>query len=72
MANGALEAFVRSAAIEIAPRRINVVSPSVFTESLPRYGDYFPGFHPVDLDDVARAFVKSVEGGGTGHTIALP
>lgn len=67
MANGAVEAFVRSAAIEIAPRRINAVSPTVFTESVPAYGPYFPGMPPVDLADVARAFVRSVEGGLTGQ-----
>ncbi len=43
MANGAIEAFVRAAAIEIAPQRINAVGPTVFTESLAAYGDFFPG-----------------------------
>lgn len=71
-ANGAIEAFVRSAAIEIAPRRINVVSPSVLTESLESFGDFFPGFAPVDADIVARGFQKAIEGPGTGHTITLP
>lgn len=70
--NGAVEAFVRSAAIEIAPRRINVVSPSVFTESLDDFGDFFPGFAPVPLAEVARGFQKAVEGAGTGQTILLP
>jgi NAD(P)-dependent dehydrogenase (short-subunit alcohol dehydrogenase family) len=72
MVNGALEAFVRAAAVEIAPRRINAVSPSVFTESLEDYGDFFPGFAPVDLADVARAYVKSVEGAASGQVLALP
>lgn len=72
MAGGAVEAFVRAAALEIAPQRINVVSPSVFTESLDDYGDFFPGFTPVDLADVARAYVKSVEGAASGQVLALP
>lgn len=38
MANGAMEAFVRAAALEIAPQRINAISPTVFTESLGKYG----------------------------------
>ncbi|MCF4121631.1 short chain dehydrogenase [Antribacter sp. KLBMP9083] len=71
MANGAVEAFVRAAAIEIAPRRVNAVSPTVFTESLAEYGDYFPGFPPVDLADVAQAYVRSVEGAGTGQVYVL-
>lgn len=72
MANGAIEAFARTAAVEIAPKRINVVSPSVFTESLADFGDFFPGFVPVDLAEVARAFQKAVEGASTGQVITLP
>jgi NAD(P)-dependent dehydrogenase (short-subunit alcohol dehydrogenase family) len=70
--NGALEAFVRAAADEL-PRgiRINAVSPSVVTEALDVYGDYFPGFAPVPAADVARAFVKSVNGIHTGRVYEL-
>ncbi|MGW1751329.1 short chain dehydrogenase [Streptomyces sp. NPDC002092] len=71
MANGALEAFVRAAAIEIAPQRINAISPTVFTESLAEYGDHFPGMPPVDLADVTQAYVRSVEGAQTGQIYAL-
>ncbi|MFF4800618.1 short chain dehydrogenase [Streptomyces sp. NPDC001351] len=71
MANGALEAFVRAAAIEIAPQRINAISPTVFTESLAKYGDFFPGMPPVDLADVTQAYVRSVEGAQTGQVYAL-
>lgn len=71
-ANGAVEAFVRSAAVEIAPRRINAISPSVFVESLDDFGDFFPGFAPVAVAEVARGFQKAVEGAGTGRTIELP
>ncbi|MBV6760482.1 short chain dehydrogenase [Rhodococcus opacus] len=70
--NGALEAFVRAAAAEL-PRgiRINAVSPSVVTEALDVYGDFFPGFAPVPAADVARAFVKSVAGIHTGRVYEL-
>ncbi|MBB5957097.1 NAD(P)-dependent dehydrogenase (short-subunit alcohol dehydrogenase family) [Saccharothrix tamanrassetensis] len=67
MANGAVESFVRAAAVEIAPRRVNAVSPTVFTESLADYGDFFPGMPPVDLAVVARSYVRSVEGAQTGQ-----
>lgn len=70
--NGAIEAFVRTAAVEIAPRRINVISPSVLTESLEAFGDFFPGFPPVDASEVARCYQKSIEGFSTGETIVLP
>ncbi|MFB6572735.1 short chain dehydrogenase [Streptomyces noursei] len=71
MANGAVEAFVRAAAIEIAPQRINAVSPTVFTESLDAYGDFFPGMGSVPLADVARAYVRSVEGRQTGQVYTV-
>lgn len=70
--NGALEPFVKAAAAEL-PRgmRINAVSPSVITETLDVYGDYFPGFASVPAADVARAFVKSVHGIHTGQVYEL-
>jgi NAD(P)-dependent dehydrogenase (short-subunit alcohol dehydrogenase family) len=71
MANGAVEAFVRAAAIEIAPRRINAVSPTVVTESLADYGHVFPGFASVGLSQVAAAYVRSIEGGQTGRIYEL-
>lgn len=71
MAGGAVEAFVRAAAIEIAPYRINAISPTVFTESLDHYEDYFPGMASVDLADVAQAYVRSVEGPQTGQIYEL-
>jgi len=69
MVNGALDAFVRAAAIEL-PRglRINSVSPTVFEEAMPAYGPFFPGFKPVPVAQAALAFAKSIEGARTGHT----
>ncbi|MFI1993376.1 short chain dehydrogenase [Actinoplanes sp. NPDC020271] len=71
MANGAVEAFARAAAVEIAPQRVNVVSPAVFTESLTAYAPFFPGMEPVDLSRVAQAYVRSVEGAQTGQIYTL-
>lgn len=73
-ANGVIKAFVRAAAVEIAPppRRINEVSPSVVEESLDAFGDFFPGFAPVPVAEVAGGFQKAIEGAGTGRTIELP
>jgi NAD(P)-dependent dehydrogenase (short-subunit alcohol dehydrogenase family) len=67
LVNGALESFVRGAAIEL-PRglRINIVSPTVLLESVPVYGPYFPGYKPVFAADAALAYSKSVEGRQTG------
>ncbi|GAA2895417.1 short chain dehydrogenase [Streptomyces mexicanus] len=71
LANGAVEAFVRAAAIEIAPQRVNAVSPNVFTESLDTYGDFFPGMGSVPLERVAQAYVRSVDGAQTGQIYRL-
>jgi NAD(P)-dependent dehydrogenase (short-subunit alcohol dehydrogenase family) len=68
MVNGALESFTRAAAIEL-PRglRINVVSPTVFEESMGSYGPFFRGFDPVPAARAGRAFSRSVEGRQTGQ-----
>ncbi|MFD4599414.1 short chain dehydrogenase [Streptomyces sp. NPDC058464] len=71
VANGAVEAFVRTAAVEIAPQRVNAVSPTVFTESLAAYGDFFVGMAPVAVADAAQAYVRSVEGAQTGRIYTL-
>lgn len=67
MVNAAINGFVEGAAIEM-PRgiRINAISPTVVTESMGAYGDYFHGFEPVSASRVALAFSKSVEGAQTG------
>lgn len=69
MASGGINAFVKSAAIEM-PRgiRINNVSPNILKESLEKYGPFFPGFEPVPASRVAKAYRKSVEGAQTGQT----
>ena len=66
--NLALEGFMRGAAIEL-PRgiRINVVSPTVLTESLGAYAPYFRGFEPVTAQRAAQAYLRSVEGAQTGR-----
>lgn len=66
--NAALEGFVTAAAVEL-PRgiRINVVSPTLLTESIPTYGPFFPGFETVPAQRVGLAYQRSVEGGQTGR-----
>lgn len=68
MVNGAVEAFTKSAAIDL-PRgiRINTVSPTVLKESMDKYADYFRGYKPVSAKKVALAYSKSVEGAQTGQ-----
>ena len=72
MVNAALEGFVRTAACEL-PRglRLNLVSPTVFEESMGSYGPFFRGFEPVPVRKAALAFSRSVEGIETGHTYRI-
>lgn len=72
MVNGAIDGFVKAAAIEL-PRglRINVVSPTVLAESMDKYADFFRGFLPVHAADVALAYAKSVEGAQTGQVYCV-
>jgi NAD(P)-dependent dehydrogenase (short-subunit alcohol dehydrogenase family) len=70
-ANGAVEAFVRAAALELSPQRINAVSPTVLTESVAKAGHLFPGVEPVPARKVANAYVRSIEGAETGRVYQL-
>jgi NAD(P)-dependent dehydrogenase (short-subunit alcohol dehydrogenase family) len=70
LVNGALDCFVRAAAIEL-PRglRINVISPGLLDESAVALGDYFRGHETVPGKRAANAYVKSVEGRLTGQVL---
>jgi len=68
-ANGAVEGFVRAAAIELENGiRINAVSPTVIEDS-PQYFPYFPGEIPVTMKALEYGFRKSVFGANTGQII---
>ena len=68
MVNGAVNAFVMAAAIEM-PRgqRINAVSPGVIEEAMGAYAPFFRGFEPVPAARAALAYAKSVEGAQSGR-----
>lgn len=66
--NAGLEGFVRAAACEL-PRgiRINLISPTVLTESAAAYDGFFPGFTSFPAASVAQAYRRSVEGVQSGR-----
>lgn len=69
VANGAVEAFVRAAAIELDNGiRINAVSPTVI-ENSPQYFLFFPGDIPVTMQQLEYGFRKSIFGANTGQII---
>lgn len=68
VANGALEAFVRTSAYELERGlRINIVRPSVVEGSPASALDRFAGFIPVSRAEVAHAYARSVDGIQTGR-----
>ncbi|MCS3461722.1 short chain dehydrogenase [Aeromonas sp. BIGb0445] len=70
--NGAIEHFAKAAACELPKGlRINVVSPTVLTESMDKYAAFFPGFEPVPAARVALAYQKSVLGVQTGQVFRV-
>lgn len=71
MVNGAVEAFVRAAALEMAPVRVNAVSPTVFIDGLDGAGDKFAGFKAVSIESVVLAYIRSIERDETGRTYVL-
>ena len=62
-ANGALDGFVRGAAVDM-PRgiRINAVSPEVLEVCRAKYDGFFPGHEHVSNEAVGLAYSKAVEG----------
>ena len=68
-ANGAIEGFVRAAAIELHNGiRINAVSPTVIEDS-PQYFPFFPGEIPLNMKQLEYGFRKSIFGANTGQII---
>ena len=70
-ANGVVEGFARAAALELAPIRVNVVSPTLLTESVAKHGHLFPGETPVSARLVAKAYLRSIETVETGWIYRL-
>lgn len=65
--NGALNSFVKAAAIELENGvRINAVSPGVAEDST-GFHPFFPGKEPVTMKRLSMAYVKSTLGAQTGQ-----
>ena len=65
--SGALEAFVRAAAIELPKGlRINVVSPTMLKESESQFAQFFVGMIPVEGWKVGQAYKRAILGAQTG------
>jgi NAD(P)-dependent dehydrogenase (short-subunit alcohol dehydrogenase family) len=69
--NHLVEGFVKASAVEL-PRgvRINCVSPTVLAESV-GYHEYFTGFTPVPVAEVALAYLRAISTPITGRILKL-
>jgi NAD(P)-dependent dehydrogenase (short-subunit alcohol dehydrogenase family) len=72
MVNGGIHSFVKAVSLELKNGiRINVVSSGLVEDALQQYETYFPGHNPIPMRKVINAYVKSVEGKGTGEIIRM-
>src|SRR6267378_2118859 len=70
--SGALEGFVRAAAIELPKGlRINLVNPTILKESEARFDPFFPGVIPVEGGRVGQAYKRAILGAKTGRVYKL-
>ncbi|MDC6352411.1 short chain dehydrogenase [Zeaxanthinibacter sp. PT1] len=72
MVNGGIHSFVKAVDLEIKKGiRVNVVSSGLVEDAVEKYSSYFPGHHPIPMDKVVRAYIRSVEGRGRGEIIRI-
>src|SRR5260370_5125024 len=66
--SGALEGFVRAAAVELPKGlRINVGNPTILKESESHMGSFFPGVIPVQGWKAGQAYKRAIFGAQTGR-----
>ncbi len=70
MANGALESFVKAAALELDNVRLNVVAPAFVKETMEMMG--MDSRHGLSAADTAKAYVAAVTGTMHGETLDAP
>lgn len=72
MVNGAVNAFVKAAAIELKRGiRLNAVCPGLVEDAVEKYAGYFPGHNPVPMWKVVNGYMKSIKGARTGEVIKI-
>ena len=72
MVNGSIHSFVKAVDLEIENEiRVNVVSLGVVEDAYKKYKDYFPGHNPVSMNKAVNAYIRSIEGKGSGEIIRI-
>ncbi|TKB49941.1 short chain dehydrogenase [Ferrimonas sediminicola] len=70
MVNGALESFVKAAAMELPKIRLNAVAPVFVKETMEAMG--MDSSQGVSALDTAKAYVAALEGQMSGETLDIP
>jgi NAD(P)-dependent dehydrogenase (short-subunit alcohol dehydrogenase family) len=71
MVNGALESWVRAAATELRPLRLNIVSPSLVEGTPAAAVNAFPGFELVSGAKVALAYIRCLDSLISGEVLCV-
>lgn len=72
LVNGAIHSFVLAYKQDFPDGpRLNVVAPGLVEDAYEKYKSYFPGHTPVAMDEVAKAYAKSVLGSLHGELIRV-
>ncbi|MBY5921759.1 short chain dehydrogenase [Ferrimonas balearica] len=67
MANGALESFVRAAALELPQLRLNVVAPAFVKETMAMMG--MDSTHGISAADTSKTYLAALSGSHHGETL---
>lgn len=72
LVNGGIHSFVQAVALELERGlRINAVSLGMVADAYEKYKAYFPGHNPVPMDKAINAYIRSIQGRGTGQVIRV-
>jgi NAD(P)-dependent dehydrogenase (short-subunit alcohol dehydrogenase family) len=72
MVNGGIHSFVKAVNLELENEiRLNVVSSGLVEDAVDKYQDYFPGHNPIPMQKLVNAYIRSVNGKGSGEIIRI-
>jgi NAD(P)-dependent dehydrogenase (short-subunit alcohol dehydrogenase family) len=72
LVNGGIHSFVKAASLEMENNiRVNVISPGLVEDSAEKYKDYFPGYEIIKMKNLAKLYLKVIQGDQNGEVIRI-
>lgn len=72
LVNGGIHSFVKAVSLEMENNiRVNVISPGLVEDSAEKYKDYFPGYEIVKMKNLAKLYLKVIQGDQNGEVIRI-